>query len=240
MQYFGGKAKIAKELSVVLNNYLLGNDKPFIDAFCGSCNIISKIDSNRIRIANDKHKELIAMWQWVKEKGVDRLPTDVSKELYYYIKTSTTSPDWLKGFVGFGCSSAGKWWGGYATSDNKERNHAMNAYNSTKKKMVGLKDVNFVCGDYFDIVIPSVPSIIYCDIPYKNTTGYIGGTFNHEQFYQWTYSMKALGHIVLVSEYEMNVPLDMVNNIVWRKESKKDIRDKDDVQQKTVEVLLKI
>ena len=99
MRYFGGKAKIAKELSGVLNNYLIGNDKPFIDAFCGSCNVISKIDSNRIRIANDKHKELIAMWQWVKEMGVDRLPTDVSKELYYYIKTSTTSPDWLKGLL---------------------------------------------------------------------------------------------------------------------------------------------
>lgn len=240
MRYFGGKAKIAKELSGVLNNYLIGNDKPFIDAFCGSCNVISKIDSNRIRIANDKHKELIAMWQWVKKMGVERLPTDVSKELYYYIKTSTTSPDWLKGFVGFGCSSAGKWWGGYATSDNKERNYAMNAYNSTKKKMVGLKDVNFVCGDYFDIVIPSVPSIIYCDIPYKNTTGYIGGTFNHEQFYQWTYSMKALGHIVLVSEYEMNVPLDMVNNIVWRKESKKDIRDSEGIQQLTTEVLIEL
>ena len=240
MRYFGGKAKIAKELSGVLNNYLIGNDKPFIDAFCGSCNIISKIDSNRIRIANDKHKELIAMWQWVQEKGVDRLPTDVSKELYYYIKTSTTSPDWLKGFVGFGCSFAGKWWGGYATSDNKERNYATNAYNSTKKKMVGLKDVNFVCGDYFDIVIPSVPSIIYCDIPYKNTTGYSGGTFNHEAFYQWGNEMKALGHIVLVSEYERNVPLDMVNNIVWRKESKKDIRDGEGIQQITTEVLIEL
>lgn len=238
MQYFGGKAKIAKELSSVLNSYLIGNDKPFIDAFCGSCNVISKIDSNRIRIANDKHKELIAMWQWVQEKGVDRLPTEVSKELYYYIKTSTTSPDWLKGFVGFGCSFAGKWWGGYATSDNKERNCATNAINTIAKKLKGLSGVSFTCGDYFDIIIPERPSVIYCDIPYRNTTGYSNGAFNHEQFYAWAYSMKALGHIVLVSEYERNAPLDMVNNIVWRKESKKDIRDKDDVQQKTVEVLL--
>ena len=238
MRYFGGKAKIAKELSGVLNNYLIGNDKPFIDAFCGSCNIISKIDSNRIRIANDKHKELIAMWQWVKKMGVDRLPTDVSKELYYYIKTSTTSPDWLKGFVGFGCSFAGKWWGGYATSDNKERNYATNAINTIAKKLKGLNNVTFVCGDYFDIAIPSVPSIIYCDIPYKSSTGYSVGTFNHEAFYQWGNEMKALGHIVLVSEYERNVDEAMRENIVWRKESKKDIRDKDDVQQKTVEVLL--
>ena len=101
MQYFGGKAKIAKELSAFINTtYLQDNNKPFIDAFCGSCNIISKIDDKRIRIANDKHKELMAMWQWVQEHGIDRLPTDVSKELYYYIKTSTTYPDWLKGFDG--------------------------------------------------------------------------------------------------------------------------------------------
>ena len=241
MQYFGGKAKIAKELSGVLNNYLIGNDRPFIDAFCGSCNIISKIDSNRIRIANDKHKELIAMWQWVKKMGVDRLPTDVSKELYYYIKTSTTSPDWLKGFVGFGCSFAGKWWGGYAGQDNRTTwSYAMNAYNSIKKKVVGLNNVTFVCGDYFDIVIPSVPSIIYCDIPYKNTTGYSGGTFNHEAFYQWGNEMKALGHIVLVSEYEMNVDEAMKGNIVWCKESKKDIRDSEGIQQLTTEVLIEL
>ena len=225
MQYFGGKAKIAKELSGVLNKYLEGNDKPFIDAFCGSCNVISKIDDKRIRIANDKHKELIAMWQWVKKMGVDRLPTDVSKELYYYIKTSTTSPDWLKGFVGFGCSFAGKWWGGYATSDNKERNYATNAINTIAKKLKG-------------IAIPSVLGVIYCDIPYKSSTGYSVGTFSHEAFYQLGNKMKALGHTVLVSEYEMNVDEAMRENIVWRKESKKDIRDKDDVQQKTIEVLL--
>lgn len=237
MQYFGGKAKIAKELSVVLNSYLLGNDKPFIDAFCGSCNIISKIDDKRIRIANDKHKELIAMWRWVKEMGVERLPTDVSKELYYHIKTSTTSPEWLKGFVGFGCSFAGKWWGGYGEC-KRGYNYAKGSGNSIGRKMVGLNNVTFVCGDYFDIVMPSTPSVIYCDIPYKNTTDYSNGLFNHEQFYAWAYKTKALGHIVLVSEYEMNVDEAMKGNIVWRKESKKDIRDKDNVQQKTVEVLI--
>ena len=226
MRYFGGKAKIAKELAAFINTtYLQGNNKPFIDAFCGSCNIVSKIDDKRIRIANDKHKELMAMWQWVQEHGVDRLPTDVSKELYYYIKTSTTCPDWLKGFVGFGCSFAGKWWGGYGECE-RGYNYAKGSGNSIGRKMVGLKDVLFVCGDYFDIVMPATPSVVYCDIPYKNTTGYSytsssNGTFNHTQFYEWCYKMKAQGHIVLVSEYESGVPLNLINNIVWRKESKK-------------------
>ena len=52
--------------------------------------------------------------------------------------------------------------------------------------------------------------------------------------------MKALGHIVLVSEYQRNVPLDMVNIIVWRKESKKDIRDGEGIQQLTTEVLIEL
>ena len=50
--------------------------------------------------------------------------------------------------------------------------------------------------------------------------------------------MKAQGHIVLVSEYESGVPLNLINNIVWRKESKKDIRNKDGEQSKTTEVLV--
>ena len=50
--------------------------------------------------------------------------------------------------------------------------------------------------------------------------------------------MKAQGHIVLVSEYESGVPLNLVNNIVWCKESKKKIRSRGGEQSKTTEVLV--
>ena len=62
MHYFGGKQRISKSLSEYLN-LQLKEGQPFVDLFCGSCNIISKIDNNRLRIANDKHKYLIAMWK---------------------------------------------------------------------------------------------------------------------------------------------------------------------------------
>ena len=62
MRYFGGKQRISKPLSIFLNSQLKEN-QTFVDLFCGSCNIISKIDDNRLRIANDKHKYLIAMWK---------------------------------------------------------------------------------------------------------------------------------------------------------------------------------
>lgn len=63
MQYFGGKQRISKDLSKFLNCQL-EDGQPFIDLFCGSCNIISKIEPNRIRIANDKHRYMIVKWRW--------------------------------------------------------------------------------------------------------------------------------------------------------------------------------
>ena len=139
-------------------------------------------------------------------------------------------------------TTACKWWGGYGECE-RGYNYAKGSGNSIGRKMVGLKDVLFVCGDYFDIVMPATQSVVYCDIPYKNTTGYSytsssNGTFNHTQFYEWCYKMKAQGHIVLVSEYESGVPLNLINNIVWRKESKKKIRNRDGEQSKTTEVLV--
>lgn len=119
----------------------------------------------------------------------------------------------------------------------KGYNYAKGSGNSIREKMTGLHNVSFVCGDYFDITLPDVSSIIYCDIPYSGTTKY-SVSFNHTQFYEWCYRMKTHGHIVLVSEYESGVPLSLINNIVWRKESKKDIRNRDGEQSKTTEVLV--
>ena len=43
-------------------------------------------------------------------------------------------------------------------------------------------------------------SLIYCDIPYRNTDGYNEGGFNHDKFYEWAKSQKEL---TLISEYWM-------------------------------------
>lgn len=48
--------------------------------------------------------------------------------------------------------------------------------------------------------MPILPdSLVYCDIPYKNTDGYEGG-FNHDEFYEWARNQKEL---VIISEYSM-------------------------------------
>ena len=233
MRYFGGKAKISKPLSAFLNSQLK-DEMSFYDLFAGSCNVISKIDGNRSRYANDMHKELIAMWQYVLDGG--ELPTEITAAQYQEIKQSETAPDWLKGFVGFGCSFAGKWWGGYAREGLRgERNFAMDARNSTLKKASTMVGVTFTHGSYKDVV-PEPSSMLYCDIPYRNTTGYSTGSFNHDEFYSWAVGMSHLGHTVLVSEYLHNLPDGW--KVVWQHESKKDIRDKDGVQQPTVEIVM--
>ena len=43
-------------------------------------------------------------------------------------------------------------------------------------------------------------SLIYCDIPYRNTDSYNEGGFNHDKFYEWALRQKEL---TLISEYNM-------------------------------------
>lgn len=79
-------------------------------------------------------------------------------------------------------------------------------------------------------------SMLYCDIPYKNSVGYSVGDFNHEEFYKWAEQKQSEGFTVLVSEYSKNVPEGW--EIVWQHESKKRIRNSEGVQEATVEVLM--
>ena len=54
-------------------------------------------------------------------------------------------------------------------------------------------------GDYRSVKIQP-DSLIYCDIPYKNTTEYSDGGFDHESFYDWAEKQR---EPVIISEYAM-------------------------------------
>ena len=232
MQYFGGKAKIAKELSAFLQSQIKPN-QPFVDLFCGSCNVVSKIKAPK-RYANDLHKELIALHQAVQDGWIP--PDEVSEQEYKLLKNDLDSnySDHLRGFVGFGLSFSGKWFGGYAR-DGSDRNYCSNAKHSLVKKHNVLEDVTFTNLNYSQVEIPD-NSLIYCDIPYKDTTKYSTGNFLHEDFYSWCKTKVTEGHDVLVSEYKHNLPEGW--KIVWEHQSKKDIRNKDGVQESTVEIVM--
>ena len=227
MQYFGGKVRIAGAIVEELQK-ILRPDQTFVDLFCGSCNTVSKISAKK-RIANDIHKELIALHKAVQNEWIP--PDIVSEEDYTKAKTAE---DRLKAFVGFGCSFSGKWFGGYAR-DGSDRNYAKNAKNSLLKKHKTMQDVLFLNLSYEKVNLPN-NSLVYCDIPYKNTTGYSVGSFNHDDFYAWAKEMKEKGQSIVVSEYACNVPLDW--QVVFELESKKDIRNKKGIQEKTTEILM--
>ena len=82
-------------------------------------------------------------------------------------------------------------------------------------------------------------SLVYCDIPYRNTTQYCKsevGEFNHEEFYEWVKS-NSDKYNIYIGEYKKNVPDDF--EIVWELESKQDIRNSKNKRAETIEVVMK-
>lgn len=61
-----------------------------------------------------------------------------------------------------------------------------------------LKDIQITNLDYREVEIEK-DSVIYCDIPYKNTTKYSIGDFNHNEFYEWARKQNN----IYISEYNM-------------------------------------
>ena len=232
MQYFGGKHRISKKLADFINSRLK-IDQPFVDLFCGSCNVISKVDDKRLRIANDRHKYLVAMWKAMITGWIP--PTLVTREDYDYIKKNKDENEALTGFVGFGMSFGGKWFGGFTGEVSKNgQDYLKCAVNGLNKKLKGLDGVQFYNENYSDLNLPD-ESLIYCDIPYKGTTPYCKnevGEFDHESFYNWCKERVKEGHIVFVSEYKENVPQDAkillelvsgTTNAAWQGSAKKTV-----------------
>ena len=139
------------------------------------------------------------------------MPSEVSKEEYHRAKNNPDENKALTGFVGFGCSFGGKWFGGYA-SNSDGLNYAKCTRNSLSKKMKPLMSAKIFNGDYRDVVIPN-GSIVYCDPPYKNTTGYSNSdSFDHDIFWQYVRDLSK-NNIVFVSE--VSAPDDF--EVVWEK-----------------------
>ena len=206
----------------------------YVEPFCGSVNVASKINIKN-KILNDKNPYLIAMFKKLQEGWIP--PTIVTEEDYANVKKNQDEEPHVAGFVGFACSFAGKYWGGYAR-DSKgggEGNYALRGHNSILKKMEGLQNAQFTCEDFKDLDYENC--LIYCDPPYKGTTPYykkILGEFPYDDFIEWVKS-QSKKNTVLVSEYKHNVPEDAY--ILLEIPSKTSIRDKSGNVIDTVEVL---
>ena len=117
--------------------------------------------------------------------------------------------------MGFQLSFGAKFFGGYRRDKAGVRNYENEAQQNLKAQQNLIKGVEFHCGDYQDVLLEP-NSIIYCDIPYKNTTHYnTSKGFDYERFYIWCQEKKNEGHRIYISEYDM--PSDIFK-CVWQKE----------------------
>ena len=62
-----------------------------------------------------------------------------------------------------------------------------------------LQSLEIHSGDYRAVEIPA-GAVVYCDIPYRGTSEYVAGGFDHDAFYEWALSRP---FPVYVSEYSM-------------------------------------
>lgn len=207
MKYMGSKNRHAKELlSIILKDR--SHNQWYVEPFVGGFNMIDKVEGNRI--ANDSHFYLIELFKAIQEGWIP--PSEISEETYNSIrKNKELYPSRLVGFVGFGCSYSGKWFGGYArgnTSNGEARNYALESKKNLLKQ--DLEGIIIYNKSYFDLQIPK-NSIIYCDPPYANTTKY-KDDFDHEIFWNWVREQTKY-HKIFVSEY--SAPDDF--ECIWQK-----------------------
>ena len=217
MKYMGSKNKIAKDIIPIILDGRKENQW-YIEPFCGGLGTFDKVDGNRL--ACDNNKYLISMWQGL-QQNLER-PTDISRELYsaarseFNNKTNIQFSDFQIGWIGWMASFNGRFFdGGYSGVAGK-RDYINEQIRNTEKQIPLIKGAVFESGDYRETCMfyPD-RSIIYCDIPYKNTKQYATSKdFDYESFYNWCRGMKSYGHKIFVSEY--NAPEDFI--CVWEKE----------------------
>ena len=223
MKYQGNKTRIVNDiLPIMLKNY---DGKFFVDAFVGSCAVIQNVPTDYVRIANDKNRYLIAMWRSL-TLGKE-FPTTINKDLYDKVRDcfhgrNSDYEDDLVGWIGYMASFNGRFFsGGYSghnvvNKTGKSRDYITENINNIKKQLKdnNLNNISWYSTDYYSIPFPE-HSLIYCDIPYKDTKQYeFSKDFDYEMFYDWCRAMKEDGHTVFISEY--NMPSDF--KCIWEKE----------------------
>ena len=216
MKYMGSKNRIAKHiLPIILKDRK--ENQYFVEPFVGGANMIDKVDGNRIGADNNEY--LIAMWQGLQENK--SRPYLIEKELYSKARDFFNKSDYsifdkfMIGWIGWMGSYNGRFFdGGYSGHLVGKRDYITEQIKNTETQISKIKDVQFVHSSYDELEIPN-NSIIYCDIPYKDTKQYASSkNFNYDNFWNWAREKSQDGHEVFISEY--NAPDDF--ECIWEME----------------------
>lgn len=220
MKYMGSKSRIARDIVPIIQGLIDNNGiNKYFEPFVGGANIIDKIKCEN-RYGNDINEYLIALYNNLDK--VPNLPNEITREEYSLVRDcynnkSDKYEKWYIGAIGFLASYNGKFFGGYSGIVHTKADTTRNYYDEAKRNLLSqipyLDGIIWGCKDYIDI--KDIKNyVIYCDIPYKDTTQYnTSKNFNHTVFWEWARN-KSKNNFVIVSECQ--APNDFT--CIWERE----------------------
>lgn len=228
----GGKARIAKKIIKAITDDTYARDI-WVEPFVGGGNVLEHAAPIFHKsIGMDGHVDLIMMWQDVMN-GWN--PIDVDRDTYNNMRHS--SPSGVRGYVGFGASFGGKWFGGYGVSPRDGEVWRASQRSVIRQGEVfrnnNVKFIHCMFGNFN----PESGSVVYCDPPYQGTTNYSLGNFDHDKFYKIISQWSLNGCHVYVSGYD--IPTWVDHRIIWSG-VKRNVLDKCENKRIAVEKLFKI
>ena len=233
MQYMGGKGRIAGDIAAVMRERIDWTRKTdYLEPFVGGGWVLPHMVSgfSSVRIG-DAHRDLIMLWSALREGWVP--PDHVSKDEYDALRIAQPSP--LRAFVGFGLSFGGKFFGGYA-SNARGDDFCGAAKRGLTKKTEAVKQADEIFQLPFWMWSVGPETVVYCDPPYANTTGYSqSGDWDPDWFWFIVQSWANQGAQVFVSEY--SAPLG--TPVLWEREVRSSLK-KDDNKTTAVERLYEV
>ena len=216
LKYMGSKNRISKQPVPIIQGCIdENNTKIYFEPFVGGANMIDKIKCD-MRIGNDIHKELIALFKQL-QKGWNP-PLHITEEEYNKVRNDKSDyPDYYVAFVGFCATFGAKWFGGYARGFKEDkitpRDHSNESVRNILNQLPNIQDVKFASKNYLDFDKTKMKDcVIYCDPPYQDATKYKSNDFDYNVFWDWVRELSENNH-VFVSEY--NAPDDF--ECVWSK-----------------------
>lgn len=181
--YFDSYALRINSINDIFKKFMIHSDFKKLDVFTRMvlvADIIKKIDFISVAGLKNNFKD-ISLFNLMDIKQIDMLRFIGADSEYQKIET----------FISNSKEDAGK----YSLKPLSILNTLL------KSDFEGIEISN---KDYREVEIKHNPSdcILYCDIPYKKTIGYIE-SFNHSEFYKWCFEKKEQGYNVFISEYDM-------------------------------------
>lgn len=217
MQYQGGKSRYKNQIVETIRLHH-PDEREIWEPFCGGWAVtLELIRAGFFVHASDLHPDLILLGEAIRtasEEELDLILAPVTEATYQAYQHAPSSA--RRGFVGFGSSFGGSFFGGFG------RNRQVELWRPARNFCLKLRAVrdrfDIRRGDYRDLV-PS-EGLVYADPPYVGTksylpdgTAYRRGRFDHKAFWAW-----ARGRTGPTYVSESVGPADV--EVVWESERK--------------------